>query len=259
MTWRNREIVRFDEYPARLKGKLFLTKRGVFAGVTILWFLGFMLPLVFFPVRFHFVYANVGLDDYFRLEMVIFPFIRWQKEVPVVRPRLERLGLIAHHKEQDAISQGKVGGDTARWNIPDIFRGLNSLRHRLKDYGLGVTLASFFIPDRYLEYIRVINELENRGRFTRFQWQTAVGSKNPAYAAWLVGGLWAIKGEILGLLQTRYRFQGRPGISVQPAFGRDVLDTKVDCIFQVKLGQIILAGLKEYTRRLLSSGRGEKA
>lgn len=217
-----------------------------------------IVPLILSPVRFHFTYVKRGVDDYLRLDMLLFPFLRWYKEVPLIRPRPEGPAVVAQFEGRDAKSRGEVEESKARWDISAIFSSFNSLRQRLGNYGLGVTLASFFIPDKYLKYIRVINELENCGIFTSFQWRTLAGRQNPAHAAWLVGGLWALKGEVLGLLQSRYRFRCRPAIAVQPAFGRNVLDTEVDCIFQVKLRQIMLTGLKEYLRRLFTSGRREK-
>lgn len=209
------------------------------------------------PMRFHIAYANRGIDDHFLLEMVFFHIFRWKKEVSVIRPRLERWGFIARmEEEKDFPAINRVEDKKSQWTIWIMLQSANRFRKRLVQYGLGVSLLSLFLPKRYLSYIHVVEEMENRGRFTRFEWQTKVGSTDAAWTAWETGAIWGIKGEITGFLQNQYRFQCIPALKVIPSFGEAVLDTSIDCIFELKVGHIITAGFREWLK-LLITGRRE--
>ena len=209
------------------------------------------------PVRFHLAYTKHGIDDHFRMEMVFFHCIRWKKEVNVIRPRLERWGFITQttgeRKIQVPQAEENVEPFMRESSIIQAINSLENLYNRLKKYGLGVTLLSFFLPDRYLSYITVVDELENQGRFTSFEWKTRVGVIDAAVTAWAAGALWGIKGGLIGILQSRYEFGLTPYLQVIPTFGQTRFDTALNCIFELRVGHIILAAFNELKRRIFKS------
>lgn len=118
---------------------------------------------------------------------------------------------------------------------------------RLLLYGLGGTFLSYFVPPKYLSWLRMAEHLENRGRFTKLHWRTAVGLDEAAATAWVVGLLWALKGWLLNFLDQRYGLpRAVARVGVEPSFGAPGLRTALDCIFKLRVGQIIHAGLRGF-------------
>lgn len=223
----------------------------------LLWLLILAYIIGFAPLRFHIVYANRGIDDHFLLEMVFFHVFRWKKEISLIRPRLEQWGIIARVTEaKPGLARGKdVDSKRSNWSIGVVLKSADRFRRRLSKYGLGVSLLSLFLPRRYLDYIHVVEAMENRGRFTQFHWRTRVGSTDAAMTAWLTGSVWGLKGQITGYLQHRYTFHDRPALEITPIFGEAVLDTWIDCIFELKVGHIITVGFGEWVKIIFTKRR----
>lgn len=216
----------------------------------------FLIPFV--PLRFTISYANQGIDDYFLLQMSILRIFKWRREVTLIKPHLERWGIVVKgEKEQDIPIAPKAKHEQNEINFNAIFGAVGGLFMRLKKYGLGATLLSLFLPGKYRQYITVVEELENEGIFKQFDWETRVGSEDAAFTAVGTGLLWGLIGQVTGFLQNRYEFSCRPVLSVIPTFGRSVLDTRLDCIFELRIGHIISAGLHEWRRRMIMEGKGE--
>ncbi len=58
------------------------------------------------------------------------------------------------------------------------------------------------------------------------------------------GALWTLKGSIVGLLSHYLKLRQMPNLSVTPHFQFVILQTRLTCIFQLRIGHAILAGLK---------------
>ncbi|WP_236719624.1 DUF2953 domain-containing protein [Neobacillus mesonae] len=88
----------------------------------------------------------------------------------------------------------------------------------------------------------------------KFEWQTFIGVGDAAHTAIAVGGLWALKGSIVGILSHYLKLTVTPQLAITPHFQAAVIQTKVLCIFQFRIGHAILAGLK-----LIKYWRGGKS
>lgn len=81
----------------------------------------------------------------------------------------------------------------------------------------------------------------------KVKWQTELGLFDAAQTGISVGILWALKSMVLAYA---YRYMAKaprlPEIKVIPRFNQKVLVITVDCIFDVKIGYIIIAGLKVF-------------
>ncbi len=78
----------------------------------------------------------------------------------------------------------------------------------------------------------------------KFEWDTLMGVGDAAHTGMLTGALWAVKGSIIGLLSHYFRLKEMPNLSVTPHFQAAVIQTRLTCIFQFRIGHAILAGLK---------------
>lgn len=221
-------------------------------------FLLFFFLIPFVPLRFHVSYKNHGIDDQLSLEMSFLRIFRWRRRVTLIKPRLERWGVLLKEKQVKKLPfVQREKEQQSSWQVNEVVRSLQNLVHSLENYGLGATLLSLFLPSKIRSYLTVIGELENKGRFRKFQWETNLGARDAAQTAIMVGLFWGVLGHLHAFLQNRYAFRCRPIFNVVPSFHRKVLDTCFDCIFELKIGHIMLAGLRELGRRWITEGKGE--
>lgn len=75
----------------------------------------------------------------------------------------------------------------------------------------------------------------------KFYWRTTLGSEDAAMTAMLSGMLWSVKAMILTFLQKRTNFTAKPVIKVQPSFEKQGFEMDFQCIFSIKLGNLINA------------------
>ncbi len=77
-----------------------------------------------------------------------------------------------------------------------------------------------------------------------FEWHSLVGVGDAAHTGIITGVLWTIKGSIVGMLSNFLRMKEMPILSVTPHFQLAIIQTRITCIFQFRIGYAILAGLK---------------
>jgi hypothetical protein len=106
------------------------------------------------------------------------------------------------------------------------FRLLQARIHRFKPFLL-----------RFLKSVKV----------KRFRWETTIGTGDAASTGWAAGMLWMLKGTVGGTLCHFFTATEKPEIAVKPDFQRFLLRTEAHCIFQIGVGQAILAGIKLVT------------
>ncbi|MCL6560870.1 MAG: DUF2953 domain-containing protein, partial [Firmicutes bacterium] len=95
------------------------------------------------------------------------------------------------------------------------------------------------------KYYPALVSLMARIHLRRFLWKTEMGSGDPALTGFLVGTAWGVKTFLLTLF---YRMihpgAARPSLGVAPNFEKTCFNTTLDCIFEVRIGHIIVTGFK---------------
>ncbi|HAQ08870.1 MAG TPA: hypothetical protein DCR24_15690, partial [Bacillus bacterium] len=56
--------------------------------------------------------------------------------------------------------------------------------------------------------------------------------------------IWSVKGGLIGVLSHYMKLKDMPVISITPNFQYAITQTSFKCIFQVRVGHAILAGIK---------------
>ncbi len=93
---------------------------------------------------------------------------------------------------------------------------------------------------RYRMGIRYINK---RLVMEDISWTTEVGVSDAAATAITTGVFWAVKSNIVALLIKKMSLKSYH-VNVLPYYGADKFNTSLDCIITLKIGYIIIAGLK---------------
>lgn len=75
----------------------------------------------------------------------------------------------------------------------------------------------------------------------RLYWKTTFGSEDAAVTGVTVGALWAVKGLAYHAVRQRVKFSKRPEFAVVPVFGRQRFEVEFQCIFRLRVGNVITA------------------
>nr|GGG61592.1 hypothetical protein GCM10011398_01090 [Virgibacillus oceani] len=78
----------------------------------------------------------------------------------------------------------------------------------------------------------------------RLEWNTFFGTGDVSSTGIAAGGLWTIKGSLIGFAGTISTLECEPIISVLPNFQRKFIDSKFDCIVSIRIGQAMYALIK---------------
>lgn len=90
----------------------------------------------------------------------------------------------------------------------------------------------------------IVRKFLRKVSIKKLEWHTFIGLGDAAYTGMAAGGLWTIKGGIIGLLSHYLNLQAMPQLSITPHFQAAVIQTRLTCIFRFRIGHAILAGLK---------------
>lgn len=75
----------------------------------------------------------------------------------------------------------------------------------------------------------------------KLSWRTGLGTGDAALTGVATGMAWQIKGTTYTSMQRRLKSVSRPDFLVQPYYGREGVDIELECIFSIRLGNVINA------------------
>lgn len=90
-------------------------------------------------------------------------------------------------------------------------------------------------------YSRMIDKLLAALVCEKLSWETRFGSDDPAATSVMTGVLWFIKMQTYSLMKRRLKFARRPLIQVTPLYTWVGLEVDFQCIFRIRLGNVINA------------------
>jgi len=90
----------------------------------------------------------------------------------------------------------------------------------------------------------IVRKFFKKVSLKKLEWHTLIGVGDAANTGMATGGLWAIKGSIIGLVSHYLRLREMPNLSVTPHFQQAIIQTSISCIIQFRIGNAILAGMK---------------
>ncbi|WP_164668357.1 DUF2953 domain-containing protein [Virgibacillus doumboii] len=104
------------------------------------------------------------------------------------------------------------------------------------------------ISNNFVQKIKDMNDiftiLFRRIHFHQLNWRTHVGTGEASMAGVASGGIWAIKGMLIGVLAEKSNFDCEPSLTVTPLFNHRQFQSEFDCIVSIRIGQAMYALLK---------------
>lgn len=130
------------------------------------------------------------------------------------------------------IFKRKIDLDEEESSMLDIWNGKNFL-DGLQD-----------LQNRVFEVIRNMQEMKTaasllleRLKFHAFKWHTHVGTGEAGTAGLAAGSVWMIKGTITGIIANKSNLCCRPDTTVKPYFQYKCMQSRLDCMVSIKIGQ----------------------
>ncbi|SHF04208.1 DUF2953 domain-containing protein [Desulforamulus putei] len=204
-----------------------------------------LLPaLVFFShIKVHLKYFRIQEDDTVSLEFFLWGLFHHKIEVPVLilRQKLSGFSLTTR-------TELETGGDDSREIMSRenqyTVESINQVIEKLREW---------------LPWMQAIKEdidyLLRHLVIERFHWRVSIGTPDAAATGMLAGLAWGLLGSLTSLFYRKIAPNGiKPKISVEPNFKKEGFSTSIDCIFKIRIGNIMVTGIKILKKKVNRRG-----
>ncbi len=187
--------------------------------------------LLYSNIKVELNYKRSDGNDIFTITIIAFYGIfRSKKQVPFIdlvkgSDNLDELEI----KSETQYNFKEKSTDKSTTNI-------NEFEEILKKYKkLYIKFGKYMNP--FMRYIKRKINLNN------ISWDTEIGVGDAAQTAVITGIIWSVKSYVISFIYNNYNLY-EVFINVDPNYNIKTLKTSIDCIFTIKLGDIINAGIK---------------
>jgi|GEM_PF-1522325 hypothetical protein len=183
------------------------------------------LVLVFLSsVTVHFRLLRRGEDDRITFTVAWLKYLRYSVDVPLVDLLVRTTG------PEIRLKTAFGRPETVSFNIPQEIRASVSF------------LLEFY--RRYGRYAFALWYLAGRTRIRRFRWYSEIGLGEAHRTGLATGIAWALKSSLVTGLFAHTVPLSKPDLAVRPNYQEHRLNTFLDCIFQIRVGDFMVAVLK---------------
>ncbi|AEF94873.1 hypothetical protein Desca_2034 [Desulfotomaculum nigrificans CO-1-SRB] len=196
---------------------------------------GLLLTLVLLSyLRVHLKYFRWQEDDILSMDFFLFGgFIKYRIEVPVIVLQQKLSGFTLATR-----TELETGGDDSleligcnkEFTIKNIQEALSTFKQWWPFMKA--------LPEDILKFLKHL-------RVKSFNWRTDIGTPDAAATGMLAGLAWAVKGSLTSIFYQKIAPGGeRPVLTVEPNFRKQGFTTTLDCIFEIRVGNIMVTGIK---------------
>lgn len=170
-------------------------------------------------------YHHYKDDDHLKIELQAwFGLIRYKKTIPIIKIDEDSPSLVVKGKNE----KGTIDSDN-KITAHDMLNNLNKFQE---------------ILDHVFQLHRIVKKFLKKVSLNKFEWYTVIGVGDAAYTGTITGAIWTIKGSIAALFCQYFRVKEMPRLMVQPNFQQVITQTELVCMFQFRIGNAMLAGIK---------------
>ncbi|KSU83647.1 Protein of unknown function [Fictibacillus enclensis] len=189
-----------------------------------------------------FLFTHHGDDDFLRLKITLWKVISYTLELPEIKVNLAEKKLDLKEKSKGATKEKKKRKSiTLHAFLNSYYNYLNLLRH----------VGGFY---------RILKVFFKKVTITDVKWNSRFGLGDAASTAVASGLVWALKGNVLGLLSHIVRLKGIPTIGVVPVYQGTLTQTRLSCMISFKIGHAIVVMLQVLKHwRSISSNANKKS
>ena len=194
-----------------------------------------LILIILMPVSIRLRYSRRSSDDHFMVYYCPFHNITMFKlEIPIVQLRFQ--GLEPYLKlfgELEGISPKPVVKSEVKVKTPPWYK-LPKILNLTPEYIVAGT-----------KLVTINKDLLNRVACLKLQWETDFGFKDASITGITAGTLWAAKSLLVKQISRSIKMGHRViKFNVTPNYAKPGLSVDFDCILRVRLGYIIIAGVR---------------
>lgn len=197
----------------------------------IIFFLSILI--IFTKLTIYVNYFNHNGNDDLKIEFRIwFGLIKFKKNIPLIKIDDNSPSIVIN-------SNSQIGSSPTSKQGPD-----NKIKQITKDE----IVANLKNMNELLHHVFnlhvIVKKFSNKVSIKQFEWHSMMGIGDAAHTGVLIGAIWAIKGSMLGMLSHYLKLIDMPKVTVTPQFQLAIIQTRLTCILQFRIGHAILAGIK---------------
>ncbi|KMY51256.1 DUF2953 domain-containing protein [Peribacillus loiseleuriae] len=198
--------------------------------ILIITILLFIFILIFITkLNIYITYSHIQKDDHFHLKLRAWGgIIRYSIKIPVIKVAEDSASLV--YKKENGINANNAGKDDVKdFTVEEMLISFENMKNLIKHvFGFHILVRKFL----------------NKVKVKTFQWHSLIGTGDAVLTGISVGGSYAIKGSIIGLLSRYIRFKEMPIYSITPDYQKASASTSFFCIVEFRIGHAIVAGIK---------------
>lgn len=199
----------------------------------------FIVIFILMPLHFSIRYQRKETDDCFIIDTTALgKIIRYRLTIPVAElTSRTKLPWIKSEIESRA-------GETESQTVKEQEKTRAWLMLAVKQ-PREVHAKIYQVLDLVHDYSDFMRWITRKIRFERFHWVTRIGLMDAPETAIAAGMCWAVQSYIATTLwHKHYHVTSRPQLKVIPMYNQDLFQVDFECIFNVRLGHIIYAGIR---------------
>lgn len=196
--------------------------KWLFLVLIILLFL--FILIIFTKLTIYINYFHHNDDDDLKIELrAWFGLIKYKVKIPEIKIDDDSPSIVMKHEQKK--SKKKIHQITGQ----DVLTNMKNYKTVLKH-----VIDMHTIVKKFLKKIAV----------KQFDWYSVIGIGDAAYTGMATGVVWAMKGSIIGALGHFLSLRDIPKLMVKPEFNQTIIQTRITCMFQFRIGNAMLAGIK---------------
>lgn len=169
-------------------------------------------------------------NDHLKLEFKIwFGLIKYKKEIPLIKIDDNSPSIVVEDKTKKGKNEKTSDESVNQITDKDILRSFRDAKRLLK---------------HVVKLHAIVRHFLTKVKVKKLEWHSVIGLGDAAYTGMCTGAIWAIKGSIVGIISHYMKLIEMPRMTVTPYFQQSVTQTRFRCMFQFRIGQAMLAGIK---------------
>ncbi|MCU9614213.1 DUF2953 domain-containing protein [Caldibacillus lycopersici] len=185
-----------------------------------------LLLIVLSKVKVEIVYTFKSKENHLEIKMkALFGLVRIQKKLP-------------------SDKQAENGNNGEEKESSHKYTTISDNNDITEDESLKSIMGVNGIIEHIPKLYRIIKKLLKKVQIKHFEWMSTIGTGDAANTGVVAGLGWAIKGSSLGIISNYMTFRTNPIINITPNFQQKISETYLTCMFQLRIGHAIVAGIK---------------
>lgn len=175
---------------------------------------------------------HVGDNDQFKIKFrAWFGLLRYTINIPLVKIDDNGPNVIVKQEQKvgNEKADNKVKEKEEKVSPDDALNSLSDIKE---------------ITQHIVGLHKIIRRFLKKIKIKKLEWHSQFGIGDAAHTGLLTGAAWAIKGSVIGVMSQYMKLKTNPVVTITPEFNQFCSRTKLQCIFQFRIGQAMWAGIQ---------------